>query len=136
MSKITDATTMTAEASKTEATRSKPEPAYRKPTQTRDGRLRQQMVASYTAALGGRVNPIVMQDVERVADLMMLAKAARADLLAGKATINDVVKLEGTLGRALKRLNLPASGSATPMDLHDIVAKRTAERANPVEEAD
>jgi hypothetical protein len=117
MSKRADATSMTTEASKTEAT-VRPAPAYRKPTQTRAGRQRQKMVAAYVAALGGsgRISPIQLQDIERCVDLVMLASTARAELAAGKTTINDVVKLGGAADRAVRRLNLPAPGRATPGD--------------------
>jgi hypothetical protein len=114
MSKRTDAMTMTAEAIKTEATKGRPAPAYRKPNQTRAGRLRKEMIAAYVSALGGsdRVNPIQLQDVARCVDLILLAQTARAELAAGKirTTINDVVKLEGAADRAVRRLNLPAPG--------------------------
>jgi hypothetical protein len=131
MSKCAKATTMTAEVSPTKLTKSRrPAPAYRKPNQTRAGRLRQGMVAGYVQALGGRVSPIVMQDITRAVDLVMLAMTARAELAAGKTTINDVVKLEGAADRAVRRLNLPTRGSAAAvMDLHDHVARRAAERA-------
>jgi hypothetical protein len=70
------------------------------------------MVAAYVAALGAgvRSNPIVMTDIERCADLIMLAKTARAGLVAGKTTIDDVVKLENAADRAQRRLNLPVPG--------------------------
>ena len=102
----------TEEAIKTEATKGKPEPAYRKPTQTRAGRLRKEMIDGYTAALGGkaRVTAIQLQDITRAVDLVTLASKARAALAAGNATINDVVKLEGAADRAVRRLNLSAPG--------------------------
>ena len=108
--------TTTAEASKTEATKGKPEPAFRKPTQTRAGRQRQKLVAAYVAALGGsgRISPIQLQDVERCVDMVLLAKTARAELAAGKTTVNDVVKLENAADRAVRRLNLPAPKAAAP----------------------
>jgi hypothetical protein len=106
---------MTAEVSKTEATKSKPEPAYRKPTQTREGRLRQKLIDGYVQALGGRVSPIVMQDITRAAELVLLAKTARAELAAGKTTINDVVKLEGASDRAIRRLGIKPGAAAAPV---------------------
>jgi hypothetical protein len=137
MSKDADAMPMTAEVSKTEATRRRPEPAFRKPNQTRAGRQRQEMIAAYLQALGGAVGPIVMSDITRIVDLTLAASHQRAELAAGRAKLADVVKLEGTLARAMKRLNLPAPGSAPAgMDLHDIVARRVAERANPPEGSD
>jgi hypothetical protein len=88
---------------------------------------RAQLVADFVEKLGGRVSLIQRQDVERVVDMLMLAKTARADLAAGKATINDVVKLENAADRAIRRLGLPPPGRAAPaMGLHDIVAKHTA----------
>jgi hypothetical protein len=131
MSKRVDAATMTTEAASKEG---KPEPAFRKPNQTRAGRQRQEMVAGYIAALGGadRISPIQMADIERAADLVMLAQTVRAALAAGvKVTINDLVKLEGAADRAVRRLNLPPNAAAPVMGLHDIVARRAAERANP-----
>jgi hypothetical protein len=75
MRKITDAPTMTGEASKTEATKSRREPAYRKPTQTRAGRLRKEMIGGYVAALGGtdRVSAIQLENIRRAVDLTLLA---------------------------------------------------------------
>lgn len=130
MSKITDAPTMTAEAaSKTEATKGRPAPAYRKPNQTRAARQRQQMIADLVTKLGGRdrISPIQLQDVHRVADLILLCQTARAELAAGNGTIGDVVKLEGTCARAMKRLNLPAPGSVAPgPTLQDYLASHHA----------
>ena len=76
--------------------------------------MRGQLVNAYVRALGGRarVTAIQLQDVERAVDLVLLAKTARAELAAGKTTINDVVKLEGASDRAVRRLNLPPPGSA------------------------
>jgi hypothetical protein len=117
MSKITDAPTMTAEASNTQLTKSRRgPPAYRKPNQTRAGRLRQQMTADLIAKLGGHVSPIQSVAVETIVDLLLAARTARADLLAGKATIDDVVKLENAVGRAILRLGLPAPKDAAPGD--------------------
>jgi hypothetical protein len=87
---------------------------------------RRQMVAAYVAALGAgvRSNPIVMTDIERCADLIMLAKTARAGLAAGKTTIDDVVKLENAADRAQRRLNLPPPGAApTGPSLQDYLSR-------------
>jgi hypothetical protein len=48
---------------------------------------RQQLVDSYVAALGddAHTNPIVMQDVERAADLVLLARDMRAAVRQGSA---------------------------------------------------
>jgi hypothetical protein len=92
---------------------------------------RRQLVGAYVTALGGSasVTPIQMQDVERVVDLVLLARTARAELSAGKTSVNDVVKLENAADRAVRRLNLPATGTAAPVQtLQDYLAQR-AERA-------
>jgi hypothetical protein len=114
-SKITDATTMTAEVSNTQLTKSRRgPPAYRKPTQTRAGRLRQQMIDGYVQALGGasRISPIVMQNITRAVDLAMLAATARADLAAGRTTVGNVVLLENATDRATRRLGIKPSATA------------------------
>jgi hypothetical protein len=125
MSKRVDATTMTAEtASKTEATKGKPEPAFRKPNQTRAGRQRQEMVAAYVSVLGGKahVGPIVMQDIERAVDLVLLARDMRAAVRQGTAKVSDLTRMESTADRAVRRLGLPAAGAAVPVQtLHDIM---------------
>jgi hypothetical protein len=101
--------------------------------------MREKLIAAYVDALGGsdRISPIQLQDVERCVDMVMLARTARADLAAGRATINNVVKLENAADRAVRRLNLPAPDARAPVSsLYDHAARRTAERANPPEEAD
>jgi hypothetical protein len=120
MSKRTNATTMATEASKETASNlmeaeaamqgyARPPDAgakYRKPNQTRGARQRKEMIADFVAALGGNVSPIVLRNITRAVDLSVLASTARAELAAGKTTINDVVKLEGAADRAVRRLNL------------------------------
>lgn len=108
-------------ASKTEAgaalqaTKSKPEPAYRKPNQTRAARQRQQMIADFVLAFGGpeRVTPLLMRDILRVADLMALCEQERAKALRGEAvSIANLSRLEGSCDRAVRRLRLPAPKAA------------------------
>jgi hypothetical protein len=77
---------------------------------------RQQLVDSYVQALGGNVGPIVMADVERAADLVLLARDMRASVRQGSAKVSDLTRLEGAADRAVRRLNLPAPGSAAPGD--------------------
>jgi hypothetical protein len=111
-----DATTMTTEASNTQLTKSRRgPPAYRKPNQTRAGRLRKEMIADFVTKLGGagRISTIQMQDVERYVDLDLLAREARAGVRQGKVKILDLTSLEGAADRALRRLNLPAPGAAS-----------------------
>jgi hypothetical protein len=96
--------------------------------------MREKLITAYVGALGGadRVGPIVMQDVERAVDLVMLARDMRAAVRQGTAQVSDLTRLEGAADRAVRRLNLPAPGSTVPvMDLHDHAAKRAAMRANP-----
>jgi hypothetical protein len=83
--------------------------------------MRGQLVNAYVRALGGRarVTAIQLQDVERAVDLVLLAKTARAELAAGKATVNDVVKLENSADRAVRRLNLPPPSAAPVQTLQD-----------------
>jgi hypothetical protein len=101
--------------------------------------MREKLIAGYAQALGdaARTNPIVMQDVERAADLVLLARDMRAAVRQGTAKVSDLTRMESTADRAVRRLGLPApNAAAAVMDLHDHAAKRALERANPVEEAE
>jgi hypothetical protein len=74
-----------------------------------------------------------VQDIERAVDMTALALNMRRRALRGDATvkIDDLVRLEGSVSRVVRSLNLPASGGGAPvMGLHDIVARHAAERAN------
>jgi hypothetical protein len=100
---------------------------YRKPNQTRAARQRKEMVADFVAALGGRISPIQLQDVERAVDLVMLARDMRASVRQGAAKVSDLTRLEGAADRAVRRLNLPAPSRAAPvMTLNDHVAANYA----------
>jgi hypothetical protein len=88
-------------------------------TQTARMVMREQLVAAYVEALGGtdRVGPIVMQDVERAVDLVLLAREMRAAVRQGTAKISDLTRLEGAADRAVRRLNLkPGAAAAAPAD--------------------
>jgi hypothetical protein len=93
--------------------------------------MREKLIAAYVEALGGNVGPIVLANVERAADLEMLAREMRDAVRRGVAKVSDMTRLEGAADRAVRRLGLPAAKAAAPMGLHDIVA-RHADR----EEAD
>jgi hypothetical protein len=91
-----------------------------------------EMIDAYVQALGGSVTSIQMTDIERAVDLILMAEELRASVRLGTAKVADLTRLEGASDRATRRLNLPPSGAAAaPMGLHDIVARRAAERANP-----
>jgi hypothetical protein len=88
--------------------------------------------------LGGaaRLSETQRVDIRRVAELTALAEDCRAMVMqqdGGPGAVAVLVKLEGTLARAMKRLNLPPANAAAPvMGLHDIVARHAAGRADPV----
>ena len=89
---------------------------------------RQQLVKAYVDTLGGsaRVGPIVMQDVERAADLVLLARDMRAAVRQGTAKVSDLTRLEGAADRAVRRLNLPPPKAAAAVQtLQDYLASHT-----------
>ncbi len=75
---------------------------------------RKELVDAYLQALGGRarVTAIVMEDIERTADLVVLAREMRAAVRQGTAKLADMTRLEGAADRAVRRLALPAPGAA------------------------
>ena len=78
---------------------------------------RQQLVAAYIQALGGadRVNPIVLADIERAVDLVMLARDMRAAVRQGTAKVSDLTRLEGASDRAIRRLGIKPGAIADRM---------------------
>jgi cytochrome c551/c552 len=66
------------------------------------------------------------------AEAVTIAERTRADLLAGKTVLNDVVRAEGVANRALRRLGLNKAAAAKPAgpSLKDI-AERYASAVAP-----
>jgi hypothetical protein len=89
---------------------------------------RRELIDAYVTAAGGsaRTNPIVMTDIERAVDLVMLAREMRASVRQGAAKISDLTRLEGAADRAVRRLNLPPPGAAPVQTLQDYLANRQA----------
>jgi hypothetical protein len=70
-------------------------------------RRRRELVATFVQALGGRVSPVTMLEIERTAGLTLLAQEMRAKALRGEVIdITDLTRLEGTLDRAIRRLGI------------------------------
>jgi hypothetical protein len=93
---------------------------------------RRELIDGYIAELGGieRVTALVRVEIERVADMMLLAEGMRGKALRGEAIdIGDLMRLEGVVSRLIRSLGLPAPGAAPVMGLHDIV-RRAAEEAD------
>jgi hypothetical protein len=86
--------------------------------------MREKLIAAYVDALGGadRVNLIVMQDIERVVGLTLLAAQLRDEVHLGRGKVRELTSVEATLGKALRRLNLPAAGAAPARTLADYLA--------------
>ena len=63
----------------------------------------------YVDALGGKdkIEPSVMIDITRAADLVAIAEQRRADALRGvEVDMGDLVRLEGAADRAVRRLGI------------------------------
>ena len=74
--------------------------------------MREKLITAYVDALGAgaRDNPIVMEDIHRAADLVLLAREARHGVRQGTVKLADMTRLEGAADRAVRRLNLPEPG--------------------------
>lgn len=103
--------------------------ARRKQLEEESAARKPQMIAAYVEALGGadRVNPILMIDIERAAELVLLAREMRQSVRQGAAKVADLTRLEGAADRAVRRLNLPPPNAAAPVPtLQDYVASKQA----------
>jgi hypothetical protein len=107
--------------------------ARRKQLEEEAAARKPQLIDAYVRALGEgvRANPIIMMDIERAADLVLMAAEMRVAVRLGTAKVSQLTTLEGHADRAVRRLGLPPPGRAAPvMGLHDIVSRHAADRAN------
>jgi hypothetical protein len=87
---------------------------------TRRARRRRELIATYSAALGGDATLTEGQriDIRKAAELVALAESARAvAMLEGTASasaISAMVRLESSSTRAVRALRLPAPNAAVP----------------------
>jgi hypothetical protein len=112
----------TAEPITTRRAKTTNDPASRANLNTANGRRVADLYRSYLRAMGDPTDAVAQANVLAAAELKAAAEIARADLLAGKTTIGDVVLLENTADRAVRRLDLRPPGSAAPgLTLHDVM---------------
>jgi hypothetical protein len=100
---------------------------------TRRARRRRQLIATWSNDLGGdgALSETQRTDIRRAAELAALAEDCRALAMqegspGGPGVLSVLIKLEGTLARAMKRLNLPTPGAAPVPTLKDYLAAKAA----------
>jgi hypothetical protein len=93
---------------------------------TRFARRARALAREFITALGGNPAPHELILVRSASELTAIAEQTRAALLAGDAavTLNDVVRSENAIARAIRALNIPAA-TARPSgpSLRDIAAR-------------
>jgi hypothetical protein len=91
-------------------------------------RRRRELIAVFVQALGGRVSPVQMVEIERAASLLILAADLRTKALRGEdVAIADLSRLEGTADRAIRRLGIKSGAAAAPVQsFADYLAGRHA----------
>jgi hypothetical protein len=83
---------------------------------TSQGRRVADLYRSYLRAMGGPSDTVAQANVLAAAELMVAAEMARVDLLAGKADVDQLVKLENLAARAIRRLGIKPGAAAAPGD--------------------
>jgi hypothetical protein len=93
---------------------------------TRAVRRARVLEREFVAALGGFPPPHLMILIRSASQLTAIAEGTRATLLAGGAgvTLNDVVRAENAMARAIRALNLPDSVKPAGLTLHEFLAAR------------
>jgi hypothetical protein len=98
------------------------------------GRRVADLYKSYLRGMGDPTEPSVQANCLACAELKLAAETARADLLAGKGDIDQVVRLENLSDRATRKLGIKASSHAKPKLLPiDIWRAQQAEKARLAE---
>jgi hypothetical protein len=94
---------------------------------TRFARRAKALVRDFVLALGGQPAPHQVILIRSAAELTAIAEATRAAHLAGKATINDVVRSENAMARAIRALDIPDTvAKPAGLSLDDIRARYAA----------
>jgi hypothetical protein len=98
-----------------------------------DGRRRfvrraRALARDFTAALGGKPAPHELILIRSASELTAIAEQTRAALLAGSPTVtlNDVVRSENAMARAIRALNLPDGAKQVGLTLDEFLAARQA----------
>ena len=99
-------------------------------TNTARGRRVADLVRAYLRALGNPTNIEQQAAVIAAAELQVLAEEARATALkdAGRADLDQVIRVQGAADRAVRRLGIkPGNVGPAPIDMDEYLA-RTAGR--------
>jgi hypothetical protein len=97
---------------------------------TPQGRRTRDLYRSYFDAIGRPGNPAMQASVLAAAELMVAAERARAEFLAGRGDVEQIVRLENLAARSVRRLGIEAGAAvAAPLTPAEYLARRAAERA-------
>jgi hypothetical protein len=97
---------------------------------TPQGRRTRDLYRSYFDAIGRPGNPAIQASVLAAAELMVAAERARAEFLAGRGDVEQIVRLENLAARSVRRLGIKAGAAvAPPPTPAEYLARRAAERA-------
>ena len=95
---------------------------------TSQGRRVADLYRSYLRAMGDPADTAAQADVLAAAELTVAAEMARVDLLAGKADVDQLVKLENLAARAIRRLGIRQNAASAPVpSIHDYAAALSEE---------
>jgi hypothetical protein len=118
----------TAEPITTRRAKTTNDPASRANLNTANGRRVADLYRSYLRAMGDPTDAIAQANVLAAAELTVAAETARVQLLAGKADVDQLVKLENLAARAIRRLGIkPGATAAAGPTFADFLAAHEAE---------
>ena len=92
---------------------------------TADGRRVADLYRSFLRAMGGPTDAVAQANVLAAAELTVATETARVQLLAGKADVDQLVRLENLAARAVRRLGIKlGSGKPAVPKLAEYLANR------------
>jgi hypothetical protein len=109
-------------------------------SRSRTGRRRADLIALYTAALGGRdrITEGQLADIVRAAELVAVAEEARFAALTkggGAVDLAALVRIEGTADRAVRRLGIKVEKPPARARGLELARQRWAEEAEKAKKA-
>jgi hypothetical protein len=97
---------------------------------TPQGKRIRDLYRSYWDAIGRPSNAAIQAAVLAASELMVAAEGARAEFLAGRGDVEQIVRLENLAARSVRRLGIKAGAAvAVPQTPAEYLARRAAERA-------
>jgi hypothetical protein len=114
------------------------DPASRFSLNTAEGRRARDLYEAFVIHMGSPVDTVRLSHALAAAELVVASETARAELLAGRGDVEQLIRLENLAARATKRLGITDAAAAPappPAPLADWAASHAQDAPQDAEDA-